>query len=206
MRGLVLGSLAAVALLLGLSISGCGSLGSEIATGSALQKAGYQDVSVNFETGSGVPAGGVIEVSYSRGPTGNDRQDAGHAERIVWDTFSGRFGDLDIVKVSGGCVAGFCASQSGEIASASYAQLAASFGPRPRGLVSNGSSAASSVRIPGWALALVVALGVTVAAAAAIVLTMIIRRSRAGSRAAPPAPPWPPGPWTWPAGPPPPGH
>jgi hypothetical protein len=179
-----------------------------------LQNAGYQDVGMNVETGSGLPAAGLITVSYSRGPTGNDQQDARHAERIVWDTFSGRFGDLDIVKVSGGCVAGFCASQSGEIASASYAQLAAAFGPRPRGLASNGGSAASSVSIPGWALALIVALGVALVAVAAIALTMIIRRSRAAPAApAAPWPPgqwppgqWPPGQWTWPAGPPPPGH
>jgi hypothetical protein len=167
-------------------------------TGAALRSAGYQNVSVNVETGSSLPAGGLVGVSYSRGPTGNDQRDAPGAEKIVWDSFPGRFGAVAIVKVSGGCAGPVCATNSDELASATYAQLAARLGARPHGL--DKASPAGNIGVPGWALFLVLGLAVAVIAAAALVLVLIIRRNRK-SPLGPPQ--WPAGPPQWPAGPPP---
>ena len=171
-------------------------------TGTALQRAGFQDVGVNVATGSGSPPGGLISVVFSRGPTGNDQQDAQRAEKIVWDSYSDRFGAVEIVKESGGCVGPFCASQSTEIADATYSQLATKFGPRPHGLDS--SNAGGPFAVPGGILAAGLVLALVAVAAAGIVLTAIIRRSRQPAGSSRTAPFASPGPGTWPPGSPPP--
>jgi hypothetical protein len=171
-------------LALGLALAGCAALAAAARAGSALQAAGYQNANVNVSSGSGLPAGGLVSVSYSGGPAGHDQADARHAEEIVWDTYSDRFGAVAVMKVSGGCTGPFCMTRSDEVASATYAQLAARFGPRPPGL-GTGSTA-----LPGWAVP--VGLGVAVGGIvliAAIVLAVILRRKR--SR--PPGPPGAPG-------------
>lgn len=89
-------------LVLALAVAGCADLNAALRTSAALQAARYQSVSVNIESGNGTPAGGLIAVSYSSGPAGNDQSDGLRAEKIVWDTFSDRFGALAIVKDSGG--------------------------------------------------------------------------------------------------------
>lgn len=167
-----------------------------------MEGAGYHGISVNVATGGGVPPGGLVSVAYGQGPSGNDEQDAQHAEQIVWDTFSVRFGALEIIKKSGGCAGPVCVSHSDVIASATYSQLAAKFGPRQRGLDKN-SAGGFSVTAPGWALALGLVLAVAVIAAAAVVLTVAIRRSRRAGAPAPMGAPGPPSPPTWPPGPPP---
>ena len=112
-------------------------------------------------------------MSYSRGPTGNDEQDAQRAERIVWDTLRYRFGALVVVKTSGGCAGPVCMSQSRRLARVTYRRLAARFGPRPAGL--DAADAAGTITVPAWAIALAVALAVAAMAAAAVVLTIILR-------------------------------
>jgi len=193
---------AACLVVLVLAVAGCASLGAALRTSSALQSAGYQDVGVNISSGAGSPSGGLISVTYSRGPTGRDQQDAEHAEKIVWDNYSGRFGAVEIVKESGGCVGPVCGSSSTEIAGATYAQLAAKLGPRPKGL--SDSSASGSFAVTGGVLATGLALGVAVVVAAVVVLTVIIRRSRAPAGPARTAPFGPPGSAMWPPGSPPP--
>jgi hypothetical protein len=141
---------AAWLLVLALAVAGCAAIGAALQTSSALQGAGYQDVSVNVATGSGSPAGWLVSVSYSSGPAGNDQSDAQRAEKIVWDTFPGRFESLAIIKESGGCAGPICATHSNEVASATYAQLAARFGPRPHGL----DKASATAAVPGWAVGL----------------------------------------------------
>jgi hypothetical protein len=183
---------AACLLLLALAVSGCATLQAALRTSAALQGAGYQGVNVNAATGTSEPAGGLISVAYSGEPTGNEQRDAQQAEKIVWDTFPGRFGAVAVIKDSGGCAGPVCATQSSEIAGASYAQLAARLGPRPHGL--NSASPTEGITVPGWAKVLALGLAVVVIAAAAIALTLILRRKPRR----PDPPPWPPGPPGWP--------
>jgi hypothetical protein len=186
---------AAWLVVLALAVAGCAALSAALRTSSALQDAGYQNVNVNVATGSSLPAGGLVSVSYRSGPAGDDQRDAQHAAKIVWDTFSGRFGALAIVEESGGCAGPFCATQSTEVASATYAQLAARLGPRPHGLDK------ASAAFPRWAVVLGLGLAAAVIAAAAIVLTLILKRRRSRPPGPPPWPPGPPGPPAgWPSG------
>jgi hypothetical protein len=178
--------------VLALAVAGCAALTAALRTSTALQGAGYQSVNVNVSTGSGLPSGGLVSVSYTRGPADNDQSDAQHAEKIVWDIFSGRFGALEIVKVSGGCVGPVCATQSNEVASATYAQLAARFGPRPHGL--DKASTAGLIRIPGWAVILALGVAVAVIVTVAIVLTLVLKRERSRLPGPPGAPALPQGP------------
>ena len=164
---------ALLAMLLVVAVSGCAALGAAVGTAAVLQGAGYQNVSVNIATGAGQPAGGLVRVSYSRGPSGNDQRDAEHAERIVWHTLRYHFGALVIVKDGGGCAGPVCVSESGVIARATYSHLAARFGPRPRGLEAAG--AADAIRFPDWAMALAIGVAVAVTAAVAAVLALIMR-------------------------------
>src|SRR5260370_10805190 len=119
----------------------------------------------------------MVQVSYRRGPSGNDQPDAQDAELIIWHTLRYRFGGLVIVKTAGGCAGLVCVSESGVVARATYAQLAARFGPRPRGM--DVTSGTSPIGFPGWAVALVVALAVAVLAAATVVMAMILRSNPA---------------------------
>jgi hypothetical protein len=153
-------------MLLVAAIAGCAVLGAALGTSEALQGAGYQNVGVNIATGAARPVGGLVRVSYSRGSTGYDRQDAQRAERIVWDTLRYRFGALVIVKASSGCAGPVCVSQSSRLARVTYSRLAARFGPRPAGLEATG--AAHAIRVPAWAIALAVVLAVAVIAGAAV--------------------------------------
>jgi hypothetical protein len=182
-----------LALVGGFVLAGCAALGAALHTSAALQSAGYQNANVNVSTGGDFPAGGLVTVTYSSGPAGNDQRDAQGAEKIVWDTFSQPFGTLAIVKVSGGCTGPVCVTHSTELASVTYAQLAARFGPRPHG------ADKASPGLPGWAVPAGAAAGVAgFVAILAIAVTLIVRRKRRkGSR--------PPGPPSWPAWPPPPG-
>ncbi len=182
-------------LVFGLGVAGCAALGAALRTSSALQSAGYQNVSVNVATGSGVPASGLVSVLYSSGPAGGGQRDAQRAEKIVWDTFPGRFGALAIVTVSGGCIGQVCSTQTNQVASATYAQLAARFGPRPHGLDK------ARAAFPGWAVVRDLGLAVAIIVAAAIVLTAILRRNRSRPPGPPPGQPGPPGPPAgWPSG------
>ena len=133
----------------------------------------------------------MVQVSYRRGPSGNDQQDAQDAELIIWHTLRYRFGALVIVKTAGGCAGLVCVSESGVVACATYAQLAARFGPRPRGL--DVTSGTSPIGFPGWAVALVVALAVAVLAAATVVMAMILRSKPRASRPTRTPSPGPPG-------------
>lgn len=159
-----------------LVVAGCAALGAAVGTGAALQGAGYQGVGVNIETGAGQPAGGLVQVSYTRGPTGDDQQDGLHAERIVWDTLRFRFGAVAVVKTSGGCAGPVCVSRSGIVARATYSQLAARFGPRSPSL--DATTTAGAIRLPGWAIPLAAVLAAAVMAAGIVVVTMIVRARR----------------------------
>jgi hypothetical protein len=140
----------ACGLLLLVIISGCSFLSGITGTESSLQDAGYRDVDVNIASGSGLPANGLVSLSYSHGPTGNGQRDARHAEQIVWDSLRYRFGALSIIKTSGGCDGPVCVSHSAVLDSVTYAGLAARLGPRPRGL--DAVSATHAVRISPWAI------------------------------------------------------
>lgn len=174
--------------MLSLALAGCSAIGAALHTGSSLQGDGYQSVSVNVEEGSGMPAGGLVTVSYGSGPSGNRQRDAQRAEQIVWDTYPGRFGAVAVVKESGGCAGPVCSTDSTELATGTYAQLAAAFGPRPHGL-DNARGA-----LPGWAVAFAVGVPATGIAAAAIVLTLVLRGKKR-KKSHPPGPPagWPSG-------------
>lgn len=179
---------AAGLLVLALAVAGCAALGAALRTSSALQGDGYQDVNVNVTTGSDIPAGGLVTVSYSSGPADNRQRDAQRAEQIVWDTFPGRFGALAIEKESGGCAGPVCATDSVEVASATYAQLAAGFGPRPHGLDK------ASATLPGWAVAIGLGLAVAVISAAVTVVTLVVKRKKRKRNRPPGAlPGWPSG-------------
>jgi hypothetical protein len=194
--------LSVLALGLCLAAAGCAALGAAADTQSALSKAGYHDVSVNIESGSGLSAGGVVGVACS-GPSGNILQDVTHAEQVVWDSYPGRFGGVTIVKGSGECVGPVCGSNEDEVASAAYAQLANAFGPRPHGLDQ------ATGRLPGWVIPLAIVVPVLIIAFVIFLVILNTRqRKRWQSRQAAatvspppwqpgqPAPPWQPGqPW-----------
>jgi hypothetical protein len=163
-------------------LAGCATLGDALSASAALGHAGYGDASVNAASGSGLPAGGLVEVSYTSGPAGSDEQVAARAERIVWDSYARRFGAVSIVKVSGGCIGPVCHSASREIADATYSQLSSEFGPQPRGL--HGASLMSEAGVSGWDLVAVVVLVPVIAVAA------VMRRRRRRRR----PPSWPGGP------------
>jgi len=167
-------------LLVAGAIAGCAALGAALGTSAALRAAGYQNTNVNIVTTEGQPGGSVVRMSYTAGPSGNDQADAQRAEHIVWTTLRYRFGALLIVKTSGGCTGPVCESQSQVLARVTYSRLAAKFGPRPKGL--DRADGAGAIRFPTWAIALAVALGVSVMAAAALVLTMVLRSSRRAPR------------------------
>jgi hypothetical protein len=194
----------AVGLLLALAVAGCASLAAEAQTGSALEHAGYQNVSINVTSGSGEPAGGIISVSYSHGPSGSEQADVQRAEKIVWDTYPSRFGELAILIVSGGCAGPVCSSSSNVVAQETYSQLSAMFGPRPANLKL--ASTPSSLGVPAWAVVLCAVL-VAGGVATAIVLPLTLgRRRKRRPQVQPGWPGWPPGPGGppypyWPAGP-----
>jgi hypothetical protein len=179
-------------------MAGCAGLAAEEQTGSALDKAGYQNVSINVTSGSGLPSGGIISVSYSRGPSGSEQADVHQAEKIVWDTYPSRFGELAILIVSGGCVGPVCSSSSNVVAEETYSQLGAMFGPRPPNLKL--ASGSASFGVPTWAVVLCVVL-VAGAIATAIVLPLTLGRRRRrrpqvqpgwpGWQAGPGGPPYP---------------
>ena len=123
-------ALTASLLLAALTASGCGVLNSQESLSSALQGAGYHTVAVSTDISNDAPSGGLITINYTNGPTGNVQQDAVRAEKIVWDSFPYGFGRITITEYSAQC-APTCPSH---ITSAAYSQLAAKFGPRPRGL------------------------------------------------------------------------
>ena len=162
------------------AVAGCAVLGAALRTSAALHGAGYQNVDVNIAIGAGRPADGLVRVSYSRGPTGHDQQDAQRAERIVWDTLRYRFGALVIVRATGGCAGPVCVSRSSRLARVTYSRLAARFGPRPAGM--DETRAADAIRFPARATALAVVLAVVVMAAAVVVITMILRSGNRTSR------------------------
>lgn len=158
------------ALALAAVLTGCTALAAALRTSTALGNAGYHNVNVNVSTGAGLPAGGVVRVSYSSGPTGDDQEDAARAEHIVWDSYAPRFGSVTIVRVSGGCAGPVCATQSQQIAGATYAQLRSELGPRPRGL--NATSPLSGLSIPRW----VIVIAVVFVVSGIATLVVILRR------------------------------
>ena len=179
------GAVLLAAVLLAFAVAGCAALGAAVRTAAKLQGAGYRNVGVDISSGAGQAAGGVVRVSYSSGPAGANGRDAEHAERIVWDTLRYRFGVLVVVKVAGGCAGPVCVSGSRVLARATYAQLAARFGPRPRGL-----SAPGGTGFPVWVIALVAGVAVAIGAAVAVILVLALRPSRRspGRRGPPPYP------------------
>jgi len=131
---------------------------------SDLDQAGYRDAGIKLESGSGLPASGLVEVSYSDGPAANAPTNVSNAERIVWETLRYRFGVLTVSQTSGGCVLGeFCESSSTELGSQTYAQLRGEFGPRPAGL--DETSVSQTALLPSWVPGAVSVLAVGVVAA-----------------------------------------
>ena len=68
---------------------------------SDLDQAGYRNAGIHLESGSGLPADGLVDVSYSDGPAANAETDVYSAERIVWNTLRYRFGVLTVSQTSG---------------------------------------------------------------------------------------------------------
>jgi hypothetical protein len=147
-------------------LAGCATLGDALSASGALGRAGYGDASVNVESGTGLPAGGLVEVSYTSGPAGGDEEVAARAERIVWDSYARRFGAVAIVKVSGGCTGPVCDTESRQIADATYSQLSSEFGPQPRGL--HGAGLLSEAGLSVWDLVAVAILVPVIAIAVAV--------------------------------------
>jgi len=176
----------ACGLLLVVIVSGCSFLSGINGTESSLHGAGYQDVDVNIASGAGLLANGMVSLSYSHGPTGNGQRDARRAEQIVWDSLRYRFGALSIIKTSGGCDGPVCVSHSAVLDSVTYAELAARFGSRPRGL--DAVSATHAVSIPRWALGAGLA---ALLAGAAIIAALVIRSRRRRPPAHQFGVPWP---------------
>ncbi len=172
-------------MLIVVALGGCAALGAALSTSADLQHAGYRNVGVNIETGSGQGAG-TVQVSYSRGPAGAGQADALHAEHIVWDTLRYHFALLVIERKSGGCAGPVCVTKSNVIAEATYSELAGKFGPRPRSLGT--TNAGNPLDVPGWAIAIAVGIVVALMAGATVVLVLIVRHGNS-RRSVSPQPP-----------------
>jgi hypothetical protein len=147
-----------------LSVRDSTALAATSSTISDLDQAGYRNAMIHLESGSGLPADGLADVSYSDGPAANAETNVYDAERIVWNTLRYRFGVLTVSQTSGGCARGsFCESSSTEIGSQTYAQLRGEFGSRPARL--DKTSVSQTDPIPSWLPAAVSALAVTIVAA-----------------------------------------
>ncbi len=177
--------LTAVLVTVGLLAAACGGgsflsvTNSTLLTGtnstlSSLDQAGYRNVGIHLESGSGFPSDGQVDISYSAGPAGNAETDVHDAERIAWNTLRYRFGVLTISQTSGGCAQGlFCVSSSTEIGSETYAQLRAEFGSRPAGL--DKTSVSQTDPVPSWLPGVV---GVCLQAAVIAIVAAVIRARR----------------------------
>jgi len=147
-----------------LSVRDSAAVAGTSTTVSDLDQAGYRNAVIHLESGSGLPADGLVDVSYSNGPAANAETDVFNAERIVWNTLRYRFGVLAVSQTSGGCAGGsFCSSSSTEIGSQTYAQLHGEFGSRPAGL--DKTSVSQTDPIPSWLPTAVSVLAVAVAGA-----------------------------------------
>jgi len=143
-----------------LSVRDSTALAGTSMTISDLDQAGYRNAGVHLESGSGLPADGLVDVSYSDGPAANAETNVFNAERIVWNTLRYRFGVLTISQTSGGCARGsFCVSSSTEMGSQTYAQLHGEFGSRPARL--DKTSVSQTDPIPSWLPSAVSVLAVT---------------------------------------------
>jgi hypothetical protein len=147
-----------------LSVRDSTALAVTSSTISDLDQAGYRNAGIQLESGSGLPADGLVDVSYSDGPAANAETNVDNAERIVWNTLRYRFGILTVSQTSGGCARGsFCESSATQIGSQTYAQLRGEFGSRPAGL--DKTSASQAAPVPSWLPGAVSVLAVSVAAA-----------------------------------------
>jgi hypothetical protein len=147
-----------------LSVRDSTALAATSSTISDLDRVGYRNAGIGLESGSGLPAGGLVDVSYSDGPAANAEINVYNVERIVWHTLRYRFGVLNVSQTSGGCARGsFCASSSTEIGSQTYAQLRGEFGSRPAGL--DKTSVSQTDPMPSWLPDAVCVLAVSVVAA-----------------------------------------
>jgi hypothetical protein len=147
-----------------LSMRDSTALAGTSSTISGLDQAGYRNAGIRLESGSGLPADGLVDVSYSDGPAVNAETNVRNAERIVWNTLRYRFGVLTVSQTSGGCARGsFCESSSTEIGSQTYAQLRGEFGSRAAGL--DNTSVSQADAIPSWLPAAFSVLAVSVGAA-----------------------------------------
>lgn len=147
-----------------LSVRDSTALAGTSSTISDLDQAGYRNAGIGLESGSGLSADGMVDVSYSDGPAANAETNVYNAERIVWNTLRYRFGVLTVSQTSGGCARGsFCESSSTEIGSQTYAQLRGEFGSRPAGL--DKTSVSQTDPIPSWLPGAVSVLAVSVVAA-----------------------------------------
>ncbi len=175
-------------------LAGCGFLSGANKTRTSLQHAGYRNVGVNIQSGSGTPRDGLVNITYSAGPTGDDNRDAYNAARVVWETFGYRFGALAITKTSGGCAGPFCVSHNTGLGAETYQQMLAQFGPRPANL--DTKSADNAQPFPIWIIP--VGLLVVVVAAIAVIVVVVVRKRRHPRL----PPPWtgyppPPAPYGW---------
>lgn len=147
-----------------LSVRDSTALAGTSSTISDLDQAGYRNAGIGLESGSGLPADGMVDVSYSDGPAANAETNVYNAERIVWNTLHYRFGVLTVSQTSGGCARGsFCESSSTEIGSQTYAQLHGEFGSRPARL--DKTSVSQTDPILSWLPSAVSVLAVTIAGA-----------------------------------------
>ncbi len=75
-----------------LSVRDSTALAATSMTISDLDQAGYRNAGIHLEAGSGLPADGLVDVSYSDGPAANAATNVYNADRIVWNTLRYRFG------------------------------------------------------------------------------------------------------------------
>jgi hypothetical protein len=184
------------------TLSGCTVISSLIDTRQALQRGGYQSVSVNYKF---THAGDGVTVSVSVGAPAT-AADVHSVAGLVWQHLHERFDFLDVTVHGTGSGAG--AVQRGNY---SFADMEAMFGQR------NPNWNKTSVRSSVEHLGLAVVIGIAVVVAVIVVIAVSLRRRNrrrrppwvggGGSGAplwpAPPGPPW--APWT-PGAPPPPGR
>jgi hypothetical protein len=158
-----------------LALPACATVRSTVDVYRAMRSAGYDNISVRFNTNDGFD---TVVVRASGGPS-EDPQ--GAAAKIVWEKFRFKFDQLD-VGISGDQRQVF-----------SRKDLETRFGPRPPGM--DRDLATDIFRT----IAIVAAIGVVLVGIVALVVILAVRSSRRRRPPMPPPPPgWYPPPPQWP--------
>jgi hypothetical protein len=174
-RGVAIGLAALTAILL---LAGCTTVRGLLDTEQALDRAGYTDIDVGFNTDEGFDQ---VEITLRPEVIGSDAdEEAERAAEVVWDVFPLRF---DLLRID------FLGPAEDEAHTFTYSEMAEIFGPRAPQL--DEKELGDDVVRTGVGIAVVLVVGgLLFLAAVVLAIVMGVRSSR--RRQSRGVPPWPP--------------